>query len=97
MRLFWKFVFIEALPPQFLLETKRFASIDDSSRVSAVCDLLSSEKVRKKFPQISFFERFSVEKDGFFAVFSWGRMVFETYAYPFGYFLALYIVKLMKF
>ena len=24
-------------------------------------------------------------------------MVFETYVYPFGYFLALYIVKLMKF
>ena len=25
----------------------------------------------------------------FFAVSSWGKMVFETYAYPFGYFLAL--------
>ena len=27
-----------------------------------------------------------VERDGFFAVYSWGRMVFEIYAYPFGYF-----------
>ena len=30
--------------------------------------------------------RFSVEKEWVFAVFSWGRMVFEAYAYPFGYF-----------
>ena len=29
---------------------------------------------------------FPVEKDEFFAVSSWGRMVFEIYAYPFGYF-----------
>ena len=36
-----------------------------------------------------FFKKFSVEEDGFFAVFSWGRMVFETYAHPFEYFLAL--------
>ena len=35
------------------------------------------------------FLMFSVEKDGFFAVSSWRRMVFEIYAYPFGYFLAL--------
>ena len=33
-----------------------------------------------------FFERFSVEKDGFFAVSSWGKLVFESNAYPFGYF-----------
>ena len=37
-----------------------------------------------------FFKRFPVQKDGFFAVSSWGRMVFETYAYPSGYFLALW-------
>ena len=36
-----------------------------------------------------FFLMFSVEKDGFFDVSSWRRMVFEIYAYPFGYFLAL--------
>ena len=36
-----------------------------------------------------FFLMFPVEKDGFFAVSSWGRMVFEIYAYPFGDFLAL--------
>ena len=42
------------------------------------------------FPQFSvFFQGFSLRKMGFFAVFSWGRMVFETHAYPFGYFLAL--------
>ena len=33
-----------------------------------------------------FFLMFSVEEDGFFAFSSWGRMVFEIYAYPFGYF-----------
>ena len=45
---------------------------------------------KKIFLQFSvFFLRFSVEEDGFFAVFSWGRMVFETYVHPFGYFLAL--------
>ena len=49
------------------------------------------------FLNVLFFESFQVEKDEFFAVFSWGRMVFETYAYPFGYFLALYIVKFMRF
>ena len=37
----------------------------------------------KKFPSKFFFSifcffRVSLEKDGFFAVFSWGRMVFET-------------------
>ena len=31
----------------------------------------------------------SFEKNGFFAVSSWERMVFEAYAYPFGYFSAL--------
>ena len=46
--------------------------------------------LKKIFPSIfCFFLRFSVEEDGFFAVFSWGRMIFETYAQPFGYFLAL--------
>ena len=29
---------------------------------------------------------FPVERDGFFAVSSWRRMVFEIYTYPFGYF-----------
>ena len=32
---------------------------------------------------------FPLRKNGFFAVFSWERMVFEAYAFPFGYFLAL--------
>ena len=36
-----------------------------------------------------FFKGFSLRKMGVFAVFSWGRMVFEIYAYPFGYFSAL--------
>ena len=48
------------------------------------------KKFKKIFPSIfCLFLTFSVEEDGFFAVFSWGRMVFETYAHPFGYFLAL--------
>ena len=47
----------------------------------------SSKKSVNQF-SVFFFE-FSVEKDGFSAVSSWGRMVLETYAYPFGYFLTL--------
>ena len=43
---------------------------------------------------LCFFERFSVKKDGFFAASSWGRMVFEIYAYPFGYFLRCKIDKI---
>ena len=46
-------------------------------------------KISKICSQFRVFLRFSVEKDGFFAVSSWGIMVFESYAYPFGYFLAL--------
>ena len=42
-------------PPQFLLETKRFASIKDCSRFLALCDLPETnfyfEKFRKKIPQ----------------------------------------------
>ena len=43
------------------------------------------EKIRKIFSQFLVLK----DKNGFFAVFSWGRMVFEAYAYPFGYFLTL--------
>ena len=88
---FFKICFTEA-PSQFLPETKRFARVKDSK----VTMRLTGDH-QKYFPQFSvFLKRFFFEKDGFFAVFSWGRMVFETCAYPFGYFLALYIVKLMK-
>ena len=58
-------------------------------------DLLQKifEKFRKyfylNFLKKFFFEMFSVERDGLFVVSSWGRMVFEIYAYPSGYFLAL--------
>ena len=52
---FLKFVFIEA-PLQFLQETKRFASVKDSSRFSALCDLPeSSKKISNFFPQFSVF------------------------------------------
>ena len=44
-----------------------------------------------------FFKGFSLRKMGFLLFSVGGRMVFETYAYPFGYVLALYIVKLMNF
>ena len=78
---------------------KRFVTLKDSSRFSALCDFKKIagvlQKIFRKYfgKKISFnflfFLRFSVEEDGFFAVFSWGRMVFETYVHPFGYFLAL--------
>ena len=59
---------------------------------SALCDLpeIFFKKFFEKF-RIFFhlFLVFPVERDGFFAVSSWGRMVFEIYVYPFGYFLAL--------
>ena len=108
MRLF-QFFFIE-VPPHFLPKMKRFTTLKDSSRFSALCDFKKIagdlqkkfskifwkifgkflKKFKKNFPSIfCLFLRFSVEEDGFFAVFSWGRMVFETYAHPFGYFLAL--------
>ena len=81
-----KICFTEA-PPQFLPEAKRFARVKDSSRFSALCDLPETiesifEKFRKKFLNFLFF----FKKKMFFAVSSWARMVFETYAYPFGYF-----------
>ena len=91
---FLKFVFIEAPPPQCLQETNRFASIEDASRFSALCDLPETF-IKKKFRKFFFFnflfsKRFPVQKDGFSAVSSWGIIVFETFfAYPFGYFLAL--------
>ena len=40
------------VPPQFLQETKRFASVKDSSRVSALCDLQETF-IEKKFREIS--------------------------------------------
>ena len=46
------------------------------------------EKFLDFFPYF-FLKMFPVEKDGFFAVSSWGRMVFEIYAYLFQYFLTL--------
>ena len=84
---FLKFVFTEA-PAQFLQETKRFAR----GLLKALRLTGDHQKCFRKI--LNFFSsifclRFSVEKEWFFAVFSWGRMVFEAYAYPFGYFLAL--------
>ena len=77
-----KICFTEA-PPQFLPETKRFARVKDSSRFSALCDLPETIKsIFEKFLNFLFF----FKKKLFFAVSSWARMVFETYAYPFGYF-----------
>ena len=64
-----------------------FSALCDFKKIAGVLQKKFSKKV---FPSIfCFFLRFSVEEDGFFAVFSWGRMVFETYAHPFRYFLAL--------
>ena len=56
-------------PPQFLLETKRFASIEDSLGFLALCDL--PKTFIKQFFEILFFRNFSyfgrsVEQNGFF-------------------------------
>ena len=78
-------------PSQFLLETKRFASIKHCSRFSALCDLPETFiKKNFRFRKIFFlnflFLRFTVEKDGFSVGSSWRRIVFEIYGYPFGFF-----------
>ena len=91
LRDFFQFVFIEA-PPQFLLETKGFASIKKCSRVSAVCDLPETiiEKISKNFDlfflNFLFFERFSVEKDGVFCCFQMGKNGFRDLCVYFGFF-----------
>ena len=83
---FLKFVFTEA-PAQFLQETKRFArGLLKALRLTGDHQKCF-RKILKFFSSI-FCLRFSVFrlKNEFFAVFSWGRMVFEAYAYPFGFF-----------
>ena len=88
-----KFVFTEA-PVQFLQETKRFArGLLKALRLTG--DHQKCFRKMLEFFSSIFCFRFSVEKEWVFAVFSWGKMVFETYAYPFGYFFGA--VKLMKF
>ena len=63
-----KFVFTET-PPQFLPETKRFASVKDSSRFSALCDL--PETIKKLFGKnfslkfLFFLKGFPLRKMGF--------------------------------
>ena len=66
-------LFSSKSPLQIFLETKRYASMKDSSGFSALCDL--PETFIKKcfeskyiFLNFSLFERFAVEKDVFFAV-----------------------------
>ena len=65
--------FFSSKPPQFLPETKRFASIKDCSRFSPLCDLpetLILKLFRKKyFLNFLFFERFLIEKVVFFCCF----------------------------
>ena len=83
---FLKFVFTEA-PAQFLQETKRFAR----GLLKALRLTGDHQKCFQKI--LKFFSifclRFSVEKEWVFCCFQLVRMVFEAYAYPFGYFLAL--------
>ena len=78
-------------PPQFLQETKRFASVKDSSTFSALCDLPETfiKKILGKFRKIfsiNFLLKVFRWERWVFAVSSWGIMIFETSAYPFGYF-----------
>ena len=82
--------------PQFLLETKRFASIRGCSRFSGLCDLPETfiEKIFEQFrffPEFSvFFLMFSVEKDSFFCCFHYlGLNGFRYLCVTFRVFLAL--------
>ena len=59
MRLFSNLFFIETRP-RFSQETKGFACIEDSLGFSALCDLPETF-----FEKNRFFQRFSVEQDGF--------------------------------
>ena len=77
-----------------LLETKRFASIEDSVGLSTLCDLseafskpILKHIAVKKVPQLLFFLRicFSVEQNRFL-LFSVRIVVFESHVYPFSYF-----------
>ena len=88
--------------PQFLLETKRFASIKHCSRFSALCDLPETfikkifQKIpKKKFPQFSvFFKGLRLRKMGFL-LFPFGEELFSRFmGIPSGFFGA---VKLMIF
>ena len=77
-------------PTQILLETKRFASIKDSSGFSDyVTYHRPSSKNFRNFSFVFFWKVFGREY-GFFAFSSWATMVFESYVYIFGYFLAQY-------
>ena len=86
---FFLICFIEA-PLSVFTRNQRFCEHRDLLRVFGTVRL-SGNIFRKKFVNsflnFSFFERFSVEQDGFFAVSIWGKVVFEFYAYPFWYFL----------
>ena len=91
----FKFVFIEALlnftRNETSCERKELLNVFGTMRLTG--DLRQknySENFENFFPQFSaFFKGFPLRKMGFSVVSSWGRMVFETYAYPFGYFLGL--------
>ena len=68
----------------------------DSSVFSGLCDLPETfikkifEKFRKKSSIFCFFLKgFHLRKMIFFAVSNWRKMVYESFAYPFGYFLGL--------
>ena len=90
MRLFLKFVFTEA-PPQILQEMKRFASVKDSSKFSALCDLTSF------FLNFLFFKGFPLKKMGFL-LFPVGEEWFSRHAYLFGdCFLAIFGLILAMF
>ena len=53
---FFLICFHRSPPPQFLLKMKRFASIKDCSRISALCDL--PETFKKIFEKFRFFSLF---------------------------------------
>ena len=87
MRLFSNL--FSASPPQFLLETKRFASIKDSSGFSVLCNLPETVKkiIRKMF---CFLKGFRLRKF-FFA----GENGFRVLSVSFGYFWRCKIDKIL--
>ena len=70
-------------PPHILLETKRFASIEDSLGFSVLCDLPETFSVFS--PVFRVFLRGVQSSKMFFLLFPVGeKVIFESYAYPFG-------------
>ena len=79
---FFDFFFIE-VPPQFLPKMKRFATLKDSSRFSALCDFKKiAGDLQKNFGNFlkKIQKNFSFNFLFVFKVFRWGRWVFLLFS-----------------